>query len=156
MHSGVVPCGQNTAYLAPQGCTSTNAQNRFPDHMFGVDNTSNSLEWPSINMLACSDHREVDVTMWIALCIAPGALPRGASAVPAVDNTSNSLGWPSINMLACSDHREVDVTMWIALCIAPSAWRRGPKPHPASTPRIDSQITCVESTTPQTRWDGQV
>ena len=42
-------------------------------HMYGVDNTSHSLGWPSINVLPCSEHREVDVTMWIALCIAPAS-----------------------------------------------------------------------------------
>ena len=66
-----------SAYMAPQGCTSINAQNRFPDHMFGVDNTSNSLGWPSINMLACPEHRDIDVTMWIAPSMAPGAWRRG-------------------------------------------------------------------------------
>ena len=94
------------AGMAPQGCTSINAQNRFPDHMFGVD------------------------------------------------NTSNSLGWPSINMLACPEHRDIDVTMWIAPSMALGAWRRGPKLRPASAPRIDSQITCLESTTSQTCSEG--
>ena len=84
MYFRVVPCGNYTAYMAPQGCTSINAQNRFPDHMFGVDNTSNSLGWPSINMLACPEHRDIDVTMWIAPSMALGAWRRGASAVPAL------------------------------------------------------------------------
>ena len=58
-------------------------------------------------------------------------------------------------MLACSDHREVDVTMWIALSIALGAWPRGASAVPALTPYLAWLVTCLESTTPQTRWDGE-
>ena len=57
-------------------------------------------------MFACSEHREVDLTMWVALRIALGAWRRGASAVPAL---TPYLAWRVTCLESATCHKAWDI-----------------------------------------------